>query len=570
MSNVPLGLKAFLEAIETHCSSLSRRELIDSILGLGTGLRPQERADFLSRLVAAPSAHAEIKSPDVLWAEVDELVDEIRRRWKSLEDGTYWSDYAAAEGVDPHVVDSPANLTDEHRARFLAYLGEADSLYFEGSLRDARTLYEQLLRIASPSPSDDWWASDLGGSFSRKETQARYARCVYETEPPSRRATAMRDALSALETPRIGSSAREWARPNLVDVLEARLDAPPNLSDFLAAWKLELSECCLDAGHGQDLYLEAIEMTDGLAGIVSVAREWGMDRPRGYATWMRILSRERRLRELASAAHEVLSKPVLLSRETTYTRRLAALSLTEAGEGLGDSEVVLEGRRLLFEWGPSEEALRDLLVAAEKTGVWSRELSWATDVLSKADPGKTALQVKALIAAGRLDETFSLVHESGRQSSPEAADLCVAAYLCCGLVPHLHAFPMLRRQLASCGRRATLYPTSEDDSANAYVFDALIRGLSTVDLDAETEGRLLQWAESAGRDRTDDIVSNKRRSMYYEAACIVVAQAERFLADGRHDAAAALLAEYESKYKPYYAFRRRLGQSVSESALPGK
>ena len=78
----------------------------------------------------------------------------------------------------------------------------------------------------------------------------------------------------------------------------------------------------------------------------------------------------------------------------------------------------------------------------------------------------------------------------------------------------------------------------------------------------------LSWAEKIGKNRIDNIVSNKHRNAYERAAQVLGSLAETYAAMGQKNKAVKILHKYyNEKYNRFSAFRREVKAVVKKSDI---
>lgn len=574
----PIAARPFVQRIEEYCANLDRNELIETVIAIGLRCKPRERQAFLDE-IGAHSAGANV-GDEIDWVlnAIDALVDDIRLRLAAIADGSFWSDYA--EEIDYSLDEDPPELTAEQTEELVSFFGEADSLFVDGRFPEARRVYEPLLSLFRRQEGSDGIDDvAIAADLDIREERARYARCVYETSDQAQRAPVMVDAMDIDVRPALWFDVQDL-KPMLSDVVNASRGQMADFEDFLVAWTHFLEASGLETDRSQELYLEAIALRQGPSGLSAVARKWGGDRPMGYAAWIDTLSRQEEWDAVVDAAREALDRIPDDSADDDWSRGHAATALVEAGEHLTDGWLVLEGRRAIFRVELSDASLANLIKAAHVTGRLQEELAEAIVFLRERGAADTALYVKTLIIAGRLGDTLSIAKGSeplGWTHLDRPAGLCFAAILSHRVVPDLADYPVIRTLLYSSIAQLRGYPhavsVDSDDPAHAgrsagtVLIDQAIRSLGDATLDPNLEDEYLRWAEQIGLRRIDAIVSNLHRGAYERAAKVLVALAERLVAEGRRREGLALVDGYRAKYNRHRAFKAELERVVKNSAL---
>lgn len=260
------------------------------------------------------------------------------------------------------------------------------------------------------------------------------------------------------------------------------------------------------------------------------------------------------------------------------TRRFAAEMLANAGDVVDDPSLALEGRRTWFKLQPSNATLAELLRCATPLERRQEELAAAIAVLER---NSSVLHVEALLIAGHLGETFSLLDDCrplGWSSGQDITALCFSAILAYRVLPRLSDCPTIDRYLRSSLVASSNYPYwppvdgvdpvfPQDAVDEPELYDEVIAGLSDADLPKALADNYVAWAESIARQRIDAIVSNLHRGAYRRAAIVLVALAERLLAEGHRHDSIELIARYRTKYNRHRAFKSELAVVLGQSAL---
>jgi hypothetical protein len=163
----PLGLKAFLD-------ELSREELIRTFIKLGAERPPQERRAFLRHIAELAEGREEPDDPSRIHASAERLAEQVRARWRSIEDMSYWQEYAPYEEDDPfYDGDFPPAMTSAQREELLALLIAA-------RLGDT-------FQIARSTQSVGWTTGESAGALCFAAILAYRARSSLEHYPTIRR-----------------------------------------------------------------------------------------------------------------------------------------------------------------------------------------------------------------------------------------------------------------------------------------------------------------------------------------------------------------------------------------------
>src|SRR5262249_8150064 len=184
-------------------------------------------------------------------------------------------------------------------ARVAALFDRAAAAFDAGNLTLARTAYHNLFAIMT-------YEDDYGRGVQAEHLQdvtvseacARYLRAVYETESPAHRPYGLFEAMlqvcAWLSDP----------RPMLNDIIQISPQSLPDQEQFFLDWIAFLRT---QSEPEADAWLrEAVRLSEGTAGLETLARTDGMQRPRAYLDWCAALAAEGTQHAVLAAAHEAL------------------------------------------------------------------------------------------------------------------------------------------------------------------------------------------------------------------------------------------------------------------------
>ena len=568
-SSNKMPLKPYLDAVSEHCRSLSKEELIETMLGLAQEMPIGERAVFLDRIQAfAPKSKSGRKKTGknqekTLLERIAVLKEEIEERIESIENGDYWEDHNHWE--DEYYGEEDPDYVSSDQAEELADLFlETGGIYLDGRLDVACRLYRALFDLMDENDHIADYPSE--SSLDLREERARYCRCVYETSDPKRRTEALLDSIAInaplhhhyLDLP-------SEKLPMLQDVIDARPGDMPEWDMFLPSWEKRLAHRRGD--RADVLRMEAKYKLEGTGGLSKLARNWKSGQPLGYLFWIQCLEAEGNWREMPDACVEALD-----AIPAGNFREQAAGYLTRAATQLDSPELVLLGRRERFLSWPTESNLLQLLAEARGQNVRSRELDTALALLGERkrdkDSSQEILRVKALLMAGRLPEAVK--EASGEKSvgwSYGKAGVLFASLLTILTENSPKAAvvgAMLRKYAETCDD-FDIYgekPTAGD------VYTEILTGLESAKISAKERKEYGEWVVKIGRARVEAIVSNQHRDAYERAASVLGALAEYHVLTQGNDKARSLLQEFLLvKFRRHRAFRQEMKDIASRSPL---
>ena len=188
MTQDRIALKPYLEQIKEFCLPLSSEELIEVVVSLAKDVSTSERAEFLEKIESILPTRSLDEIPDT--SQIDQVLNDIQalresieERIQSIEDGSYWDDPDDWEdtGYDD---EDPEYISDEQIEDIAAIFAEAEGLFMDGRLEDARQVYASLFDLVDYvegvtyfSPPED---------LDIREARANYSRCIYETAESQR------------------------------------------------------------------------------------------------------------------------------------------------------------------------------------------------------------------------------------------------------------------------------------------------------------------------------------------------------------------------------------------------
>lgn len=568
-----IAIKPYLKKIEGHCSQLSREELIQLVLSLAKDESTSERVSFLKRLKTLSSGSIDVETDPSyikrLLADVDALKITILDRIQAIENGDY-DELDDWEWEDSHYYDDdePDIITDEHLGELSDIFIEAGSLFLDGEIHPARTLYQALFDVLDALEDYDVYRPELSNVDIREE-RARYARCVYETSDQNDRLKAFADAMKIGASFRFDEQKIDEDYPLLQDVVDAAGQDLKDIEAFYTQWEKYLWKRGT-RGRPASLLVEVAFLTKGLKGVEALSRKWGTDQPYGYLFWLERLKMEEKWDDMIEVAEDALK--VL---DAGNAREKVSAYLSEAGQMVSNPSIMLKGLLEKFYSFPCDTNLKAVLAQAIKQDERQECLSQILDFYSRQkgmDDDETSLYLKTLLLAGDLESAWKIVEEfKGVGWSYGVATGLVFSSICVVAADyHQNAGSVNRLLDQYCGETSIdgYRFIVEDDHQGAFFRDQIKKGLQQTPCQASRLDCYIDWGFRIGRERVDAIVSNKHRTAYRRAACVLGALAEVYIARGDVEKAKAILVEYcKEKYNRYSAFRREVKNVLSGSAL---
>jgi hypothetical protein len=370
----------------------------------------------------------------------------------------------------------------------------------------------------------------------------------------------------------------------LNDIIQISPQSLPDQEQFFLDWIAFLRT---QSEPEADAWLrEAVRLSQGTAGLETLARADGMRRPRAYLDWCAALAAEGTQHAVLAAAHEALQT---LPRPLPM-RAAVADYLCSAATHLHDTAALRLGRWEAFVAKPTLARLLDVWevtpASAERTRQMSQAALHVQDTLSNppeqvtsvwADaierpvwPDKSVL-AHAYLLASDWDAAYRLaVPEQvlGWSSSHNTQGLVVS---CC-LVQMSGASPsQLPPNLAqlwhwelqnSTGFVSWYGADAGEASLLVRLQHAYTECLPEVALTRHQQAAFLTWCLDVVRRRVDAIVSNQHRGSYDRAALLLTSCTEVLRLLGKAQEARALLEDIRQQFQRHRAFQVELQAAV--------
>jgi len=565
-----LSLKAFWDAVEQRLAVCSAEELRTVVRALARATPATQRQAFLAIMqpvMAMGAVVPPVPTPEELLADIAALADELQA---ATEEDEGWDEYHEEDSLGPYAA-FVAPLT--------ALFDRAAAAFDAGNQTLARTAYHNLFAIMT-------YEDDYGRGVRAEHLQdvtvseacARYLRAVYETESPAHRPSRLLEAMlrvcAWLSDP----------RPTLNDIIQISPRSLPDQEQFFLDWIAFLRT---QSEPEADVWLrEAVRLSQGTAGLETLARTDGMQRPRAYLDWCAALAAEGKQQAVLAAAHEALQT---LPRPLPM-RAAVADYLCSAATHLHDTAALRLGRWEAFAAKPTLARLLDVWevtpAGVERTRQMFQAAQHVQDTLSNppeqvtsvwADaierpvwPDKSVL-AHAYLLASDWDAAYRLaVPEQvlGWSSSHNTQGLVVS---CC-LVQMSGASPgQLPPNLAqlwhwelqnSTGFVSWYGADAGEASLLVRLQHAYTECLPEVSLTRHQQAAFLSWCLDVVRRRVDAIVSNQHRGSYDRAALLLASCTEVLRLLGKAQEARALLEDIRQQFLRYRAFQVELQAAV--------
>lgn len=575
----PLRLAPFLVALRKRLDGLSRDELTGFLIDHARTLEPREREGFLAIFSAGspesappasvgrrPDGPREAASDEALLDDIDALAEELRA-------GEFFEGW----GWDHEFHEERAWGDESWAPRMDALFDRAGLAVLEGDPELAAEAYRRLFRtfeieddegpvFSGALPPDEMLETDL------TEAQARFARVVYETTPPSRRPPALLAEVRR-DHHLIDRSV------GLLRAMEDAREAPlADLEEFLSGWieALERSneEVPYSFGWGASrryLLREAVRWQAGASGLAGLARRSGD--PEAFLEWAETAVLEDDLAGALGALAEGLDAVPDSRERSRIADRLASLAAMAARW-----ELALCARRLAWRLEPTRRRLRDLAQGAfDGCGADEDLESLSRAELRALREGEYSAEDDCAglleILAGDLERAERRLAEApvvGWSSSGHPGKALFPILLVAGAGA---IGPPQGTILAELWDRLDAVPWAWSDMPETAPVPPALSDLVTSALlrraaGDELRGSLLGTCRAAALGRARHIVSNTFRRAYDRAAAVAVACAEGFTMAGRPDQGRLVLETLREEFPRHSAFRRSLEEHERRSALP--
>src|SRR5262245_46179984 len=552
-----LSLKAFWDAVEHRLAVCSAEELRAVVRALARATPATARQAFLSTMQLMAETTPVVlpaPAPEELLVDIAALADELQAATEAAEG---WDEYHEEDSLGPYV---------EFVAPLTALFDRAAVAFAAGNMTLARTAYHHLL--ATLTYEDDYGRgvrAEHLQDVAVNEACARYLRAIYETESPAQRPSGLFEAMLQVCT---------WlsdARPMLDDIIQISSQALPDQEQFFRDWIAFLHT---QSEPEADAWLrEAVRLSQGTAGLETLACTEGVQRPRAYLDWCAALAAEGQQHAVLTAAHEALrTLPSPLP-----IRAAVADYLCTAATHLHDTAALRFGRWEAFVAKPTLTRLLDVWEVTPAGAARRRQMSqaaqhvqdtlssqpgrvnavWADTLESPVWPDKSVL-AHAYLLAGDWDAAYRLaVPEQvlGWSSSHNTQGLVVS---CC-LVQMSGALPgQLPPNLTqlwhwevqnSTGFVSWYGADAGEASLLVRLQDAYTECLPEVALTRDQQAALLAWCLDVVRRRVNAIVGNQHRGSYDRAALLLTSCTEVLRLLGKAQEARTLLDDIRQQFR---------------------
>jgi hypothetical protein len=448
-----------------------------------------------------------------------------------------------------------------------------------GNVALARTAYHNLFEALSRE--DDYGRGVRAANLQDVDmgaARARYLRAVYDTELPTHRPAVLFDEMVEV---------RSWLsgpRPMVDDIIQI---TPPSLLDqeqFCLDWMAFLRT---QSSSDADAWLrEAVRLSQGTAGLETLARTEGVQRPRAYLDWCAALAAEGNQHAVLAAAQEALRT----LPEQLPVRAAVADYLCAAALHLHDTEAARAGRWEAFVAQPTLARLLDVWEVMPTGTERTRRMQQASQHLqhvlahppgqlmhvredaieSPVWPAKSVLAHAYLLASawGAAHQLAVPEQVLGWSSSHNTQGLVVSCFLVqmSGTAPGQlppNLTQLWQWELQNSTGFVSWHSTDTGEaSLLTRLQHAYMEYLPETAWPGDQQVDMLAWCLDVAQRRIDAIVSNQHRGSYDKAALLLAACAELLRLLGKAQEAAALLDTVRQRFPRHRAFQTELQAAV--------
>ena len=578
-----LSLKKFITDLSSRLDKLSYDELKAIILHHAQTLSPAERQPFLDIF----SGLKRRREQKLVSTEADYLLKEIETFGKRVQDYEYTDGW----GWDHELRDERAWGDESWVYEVDGLFEQIDKLYEAGYYPLARKAYEQLLGVYHGAVEDGQLAGYDHDEMLRsdlEEITLKYLRCIFLTEKSASRPQALFGAIS---------STYYNISLTLEGIINVSLEDLPDLDRFGRDWTAYLKKRKGDA-LATRLLKEAVGLFQGVEGLESLARDQGREYPGAFVEWLKALKEKRLYEDMVRAAELGLET---LPDSLAIRARIADYLYTAARE-LKQNDLVELALKEALHSSPSLARLLNLLDSAEsqeqQTTLIDEAMSRFAEIQGRKGRSRTAswtigrspdldenyvpenLEMYCHLIKGDYRHIVSSIGKSkplGWSHGANPNSLAVPFFLFAGwnkdqpLTPNMADLwnqVTLVRTLIHEGWEFDDYHEKLESGDLGSRFRAYLENVLKNQPIAEKDlKRYFQSAEKAARKRIDAIVSNKFRKSYWKAAQLILAIAETYWSNGKHDEGQGLIDHFRGKYNRHSAFKSELKGMAAKSRL---
>lgn len=578
-----LGLKEFINELNTRLEKFSHDELKEIIRGHAMNISARERGEYLDRFVLSEKSKQGKKSRKTTMTDGEFLLREIEafgKRAKNYEYTTGW-------GWDDEYGEERAWGDDSWVEEIDSLFERINDFYEAGNYTLARRAYEKLLEIYLESSQEGHFSGhdhDEMMETDLEEMALRYLRCVYLSEKPSSRPEALLKGITNLSYLSRNTTIHGMIHVSMEDL--------PELDQFGKQW-IEYLKKQKENEIVTTLLKEAVRLFEGLKGLETLALEKGHQFPGTFVEWLEALKNDKNYPEVIRVARLGLET---LSDRLTIRARIADY-LHEAAIRLDKKDLIEESLQEALYASPSLSRLLNLLDHAKDT---QQKVEYVNRALVHFEKIRKRTEKK-----DHLETDFNQSLDLHENHLPE--NLKIYCYLLMGdyakaashispskplgwssggspngiLVPFFlyagwNQEKKLTANIGDLWKDATDNCISfgdffQEDSASGKLGIHLRAHLENVlrefPLPEKDRDEYFLAVEKAAFKRVDAIVGEKHRQSYWKAGQLLLAVAEIYWSNGKGDKGQKLIDRFKEKYHRHSAFRAELQKASKKSKL---
>lgn len=371
---------------------------------------------------------------------------------------------------------------------------------------------------------------------------------------------------------------KQWGsigRMGLRAIMEC-VDSPlPEQDIFLADWVQFLAE--QSVYPITQLMREAVQLRDGVAGLIELAQKNPAKYSEGYLDWITVLEGEGNHKKVLEVAREALIK---IPGGLAIRAQIGEFISTE-GERQNNHQLILEGYAASFFAAPTVEYLLDLYLTALENDTFiqiqDEVIQKVGELRSQNKRGweggsneltflSNRMYFHTLVLSGDYEQLFDLCHNRGPLGWSTGDN------------PRPFLILLLLLLLSRGGTYRSVLTKQWEHLVweNSYVPDqrlwekynlVLQKVYNSLEFTDERQKSYLDWCLKQLDARVHALVSNHYRTSYYKGAELVVAVAETLMNLSRKSDAIRLINRYHEKYSKFSSFRRELRQAVQIAGI---
>ncbi len=556
-----LDLGPFLERIEQAIQDRPAGELREWIVAFGRRLDPDDRRLFLNHLLAYLDNGDGRELVSDISANESELLESIDEFVRDLENGVYFQGY----GWDDQL-GRKRSFGDESWTIEMDHLFSlVNEVYLNGDLGRAKQGFEKLLNafrleeepghFCGPDVATEMIDADV------RESACRYLRCVYLTNFEES------DGVGQFWNAYRNLYVASYMDIDLASIRDAGRERLPDFESFLEQ-SIEILQEPIEGDWNWNrnrlrLLHEVTKLASGKDGLKRLARREGADHPEAYRDWVKALEQSGETQRAVQAAREAVEEITSDLARASMADHLAVLCREN-----GDVSDAVRARVIAWRSGPTLYRLRALVREGwPSSGEWhermSAELAAANQEEYDLEP---PLEARLAMVAGHYD----YVEDADSEAIQEILPILLLAGS--GTDEVRNDDSAISRLWTDLDKRS--FPSSVSDVSFQHEEDPPPPFTELMDIlfdvrfpDEHQQKRFRRIAREWVLEYINDIVCNKNRGMYEDAAMRAVGVEEAYRCAGRQEEIEGFLEEIRGQWSRYYAFTRELDEWQTRSPL---